>query len=243
MPKSLAPAFPMAESPYPTRSHALELSAMPYGLMWDRQKRLHAARKEKKLNRDVYILLEHEPVFTLGRRGGEENLKVDRAFLERSGVPVFPVERGGDITFHGPGQLMAYAIVRLPERGWKVGDFVHLLEETMIRIAADFGVTAQRDDRNRGVWKGDAKLGALGISVRGGTSFHGFALNVNTDLAYFDWINPCGLLGVGVSSLARETGASLDMAKVKERAWAHIRELFETELDPTGWPELEKAAT
>jgi lipoate-protein ligase B len=180
----------------------------------------------------VVLLLEHPPVFTLGKRGGRDNLTVPERFLQKKGIPIIPIERGGDITYHGPGQLVGYPVVSLKRSGMKVVDYVHLLEEVMLRTAGAFGIKADRDNRNRGIWVGDAKLGSIGIHVRRGVSFHGFALNVCTDLDPFGWINPCGLSGVGVTSMAEQCGKTLSITDVRYRLKQHLGTVFQRELIP-----------
>lgn len=199
---------------------------MGYEEVWEIQKKLVAARIDRLVDRDVLLGLEHPSVFTLGRRGGMGNLGVSRDFLEKAGVPVVQVERGGDITYHGPGQLVGYPIFDLREAGIRVVDFVAGLEEVMIWTAADWGVKAERNEVNRGVWVGPRKLGSVGVAVRHGVSFHGLALNVNTDLTYFSWINPCGLQGVGMTSMQREVGLEVPIEKVREAAVNHMQEIF-----------------
>lgn len=181
-----------------------DLPMLDYRTAWDLQVRLVAARKGGIIGSDVLILLEHEPVFTLGRRGGRENLTVSEAFLEEAGVCVLHVERGGNITFHGPGQLVGYPILDLQAAGLSVTGYVERLEEVMIRTAAEWGVVAERNSLNRGVWAGGRKLGSVGIAIRRGISFHGFAFNVKPSLKPFGWINPCGLKGIEMTSLERE---------------------------------------
>ena len=166
-----------------------------------------------------------------GRRGGLDNLTVPESFLRQKQIEVVHIERGGDITYHGPGQLVGYPIIDLRRRRLSVVAYVGKLEEIMIRTAADFGVNAQVDDRNRGAWVGDRKLGSIGIAVRRGISFHGFALNVNTDLSPFGWVNPCGLQGVGVTSLAEETGRILPMTEVRRTVCQYFEEMLHFQLE------------
>lgn len=221
---------------------AVNPGTAPYTQVWELQLALAAARHEGRLNRDVFLFLQHEPVFTLGRRGGSDNLRVTRAFLERAGVPVAHVERGGDVTYHGPGQLVAYPIVDLPAARLEVVTFVEKLEEVMIRTAADQGVEADRDPRNRGVWANGRKLGSVGIAVRRGISFHGLALNVNPDLTPFQWIHPCGLQGVGMTSLALEGAEGATVERVLPFARRRVEEVFNVSLEETSLSTLEEAA-
>ncbi len=216
-----------------------EFAKIDYLRALDLQRSLVKAKNEKRLKEDLLLLLEHPPVFTLGRRGGKENLTVSEAFLEERSIPLVQIERGGNITYHGPGQLVAYPIVDLPRRKLAVTDFVEELESVMIRIAADFGVSAARDARNRGVWVGNAKLGSIGINIRHGVSFHGLALNVNPDLTPFSWINPCGLAGVGVTSLAHAAGRRVSMDEARDSARKHFAAVFGVRLEKIDPGELE----
>ena len=202
----------------------------PYEPLRAIQTALVAARREGSLDTDVVLFVEHTPVFTLGRRGGMENLRVAPAFLERTGIPVAHAERGGDVTYHGPGQLVIYPIVDLPRARLKVVTFVEGLEEVMIRTAADFGVRGERSLRNRGVWVEERKLGSVGIAVRRGVSFHGLALNVNVDLTPFQWIHPCGLQEVRMTSLAREGAEGVTLDPVLDSARHHLERVFGVEL-------------
>ncbi len=215
-----------------------ELPCVAYEEAWALQSRIVAVRKERLIEMDVILILEHPPVFTLGRRGGAENLRVSEAFLERSGIPVVHVERGGNITYHGPGQLVGYPIMLLREARLSVVGYVERLEEVMIRTAADVGVHAERNPINRGVWVGTNKLGSVGIAVRRGICFHGFALNVNLSLEPFSWINPCGLHGIGVTSLARELSQELSMEEIRGIARRHVEDVLEVELVPAGLSEI-----
>ncbi len=219
----------------------VELPVVDYGEAWRLQVALVAARRTAVIGCDVLLLLEHPPVFTLGRRGGRENLVVSERLLEQSGIPVFHAERGGNITFHGPGQLVGYGIVDLHAAQLTVTDYVTFLEEVMIRTAAHWGVIAERNPLNRGVWAGLNKLGSIGIAVRRGVTFHGFAFNVNTSLEPFSWINPCGLKGIGVTSLERELGSTLPAVEVREVLKREVESVFQVQLAPTELAFLEKA--
>ncbi|MBI9085850.1 MAG: lipoyl(octanoyl) transferase LipB [Desulfobacterales bacterium] len=208
---------------------------MAYTEALDLQHALVAARNDGRLKQDVLLIVEHPPVFTLGRRGGRENLCVSESFLARQKVAVVQAERGGNITYHGPGQLVAYPIVDLERRRMGVADYVTLLEEAMIRTAADWGVSARRDRVNRGVWMGDKKLGSIGVAVRRGVSFHGLALNVDPSMEHFSWITPCGLAGVAMTSLRQESGSdNLSMAKAGQALARHMADLFDVEMEEIG---------
>ena len=199
-------------NPYSPRTwFCARLGQIAYQDARDLQLRLVDARRDGAWQRDTVLLLEHPPVFTLGRRGGRESLLVSEETLARHGIPIVQVERGGTITYHGPGQLVVYPIVHLPGLGIGVVDMVDRLEEVMIRTCRDFGVTAGRNALNRGAWVGMSKIGSIGLAVRRGVSFHGLALNVDPDLQPFGFIQPCGLHGVGVTSIAKEAGRPVAM--------------------------------
>jgi lipoate-protein ligase B len=217
----------------------VDLPVLDYGDAWRMQLALVAARQAQVIDSDVMLLLEHPPVFTLGRRGGRENLRVSESLLEKSGIPIFHVERGGNITHHGPGQLVGYGIVDLHAARLTVTDYVTGLEEVMIRTAAHWGVSAERNPVNRGVWVGNNKLGSIGIAVRRGITFHGFAFNVNTALEPFSWINPCGLKGIGVTSLARELGHALHITEARQALKNAVQSVFRVQLAPTELRSLE----
>ena len=199
---------------------------MAYAEAYALQVDLVARRHQGTFAQDLILAVEHPPVFTLGRRGGREHLGVSEDFLKSRNIALVPIERGGDITYHGPGQQVLYPIIDLRRLRLSVVDYVRRLEEVMLRTAADFGITANRDCRNRGVWVGDSKMGSIGIALRHSITFHGLALNVNNDLTPFSWINPCGLLGVGTTSLARERGRDCPMDEVRTRMCGHLAEIF-----------------
>jgi lipoate-protein ligase B len=219
----------------------VELPVMEYREAWDLQSHLVAARRRKAIDRDVVLFMEHPPVFTLGSNCGLNNLTVSDSFLKRSGIPVIRVERGGDITFHGPGQLVVYPIIALRAARLPVASHIEKLEEVMIRTAGDWGVEAERNSANRGVWVGNNKLGSVGIAIRHGISFHGMAFNVNTSLEPFGWINPCGLKGVGITSLEREVSGKIPMDRVRATMRGHMETVFGAKLVMTNLSELQKS--
>lgn len=219
----------------------VELSSIDYREAHQLQIELVAARKSGQIAENVLLLLEHPSVFTLGRRGGRDNLRVSESFLEESGIPLIHIERGGDITYHGPGQLIGYPIIDLHAAKSTITDYVGRLEEVLIRTAADFGVVGERNPRNRGVWVGNRKLASLGIAVRRGITFHGFALNVNVGLDPFGWIHPCGLHGVGITSLERELQRQVPLNQVRKILKTHVRSVFDTDLSPLALAQLRAA--
>jgi lipoyl(octanoyl) transferase len=186
---------------------------VPYRPMWAQQQTLARARADDERG-NLVLLLEHEPVYTIGTHGKAANLLIDAALLAERGITCHRVDRGGDITYHGPGQLVGYPIIRLRGSGRGVRAYVGALEAALIRTAASFGVAATRVPGHSGIWVGEDKLAAIGIRVRRGITYHGFALNVAPDLAPFHDIIPCGLPGKGVTSLAALLRRTVRVAEV-----------------------------
>jgi lipoyl(octanoyl) transferase len=189
---------------------------------------------------DTLLLLEHPPVYTLGRNANRENILFSPDRLRRLGAQVFETDRGGDITFHGPGQLVGYPIFDLTRHRRDLAWYMHSLEEVFIRVAGDFGIGAERIDGARGVWVGNDKLVAMGVHVSRWVTSHGFAFNVNTDLRFFDWIVPCGLHGKGVTSLQKLLGRTVSMDVVIECVIRHFGTVFGLE---TKGPEQQEKLT
>lgn len=183
----------------------VRLARIPYPTALDFQHQLVELRLADEIP-DTLVLLEHPPVITLGRNAGRTSLLVSDAELARRGVELIRVERGGDITFHGPGQLVGYPIFKLKSGVVGVRRFIELVEQSLIHALARHGVTARARDKLIGVWVEDRKLASIGVAVRRGVTFHGFALNVSTDLDWFDLMNPCGLAGVRMTSIRAESG-------------------------------------
>jgi lipoate-protein ligase B len=208
----------------PERCYSADLGLIEYRDAWKLQTDLVDARIRNDVSSDVVLFIEHPAVFTLGRRGGDENLLVSESFLEKSGISVVPVERGGNITYHGPGQLVVYPIMDLHAARIGVVEFVEALEKVMLETVALWGIKAERNSANRGIWVGDRKLGSVGIALRKGVSFHGLALNVNLDLLAFSWIQPCGLQDVQMTSMKQELSREISMPDVLKA----LKEQFET---------------
>ena len=193
---------------------AINLGMMDYQEAWKLQGDIVAARHNGVIETDIIFFLEHPTVFTLGRRGGLDHLLVSEEFLKSSGIPIVHVERGGNITFHGPGQLVAYPIVNLKKRNIGVVDFVTALEDVMLATVQTWGIAADRNAANRGIWVGNKKMGSIGLAIRKGISFHGLALNVDVDLTPFSYIQPCGLQGVRMTSMSQELATQLSVDDV-----------------------------
>ncbi len=212
--------------------HLLELPLTAYAEAQVLQAECAAARRAGDLQADLFILLEHPPVFTLGRNGGRENLVVSDAFLAQAGVDVVASERGGNITYHGPGQIVGYPIMDLHAARLGVADYVRALEAVMLEVAAAFGVAAGRSDRNSGIWVGARKLGSIGLCLRRGVTFHGFALNANNSLAPFGWIHPCGMDDVGMTSLWQERGQKIDPVDLRRATRKAMQAVFKIDFRP-----------
>lgn len=169
--------------------------------------------------RDTLFLVEHPPVLTLGVRGNKDNILIPEQELTRMGVSIEQINRGGDVTYHGPGQVVGYPIINLKHYGKDVHYFVDRIENTFIKLLReDYGITAASGEKTyTGVWVGREKITAIGIQVKRWTTMHGFAFNVNTDLSHFSWIVPCGLTDAGVTSIQKITGQEQDMQKLFKR--------------------------
>ena len=195
----------------------------------DLQEALVAERQQQRTV-DVLLLLEHEPVFTTGRSAKGENMVTPPDVLRAKGFDVFEAGRGGDVTYHGPGQVVGYPILELPAERRDVHRYVRDLEDVMIRACADFGVTASRVSGMTGVWVGEEKIGSIGVRIARWVTSHGFALNVANDLAPFELVVPCGIQGRGVTSLARAAGHDVSVDAVKRRLAFHVAEVFGLEI-------------
>jgi lipoyl(octanoyl) transferase len=197
----------------PVQLHRADAVGYERALRWQRETadRVLAARDEASMGApaEALAVIEHTPVYTLGRRGGHEHVLVDPAELRARGAEVIATDRGGDVTFHGPGQLVAYPILDLRRRRLGAAAYVRALEQCVIATLAAFGIRAERVAGRPGVWApGPAKIAAVGVRIERGVSRHGLALNVSTDLAWFDAIVPCGIADAGVTSMAREPGGA-----------------------------------
>ncbi|MBA7687714.1 Octanoyltransferase [subsurface metagenome] len=181
--------------------------------------------------KDTLLLLEHPPTLTIGKSGKLENILASQAELAGRGIPVFFVDRGGDVTYHGPGQLVGYPIIDLRDRGRDLHQYVRDLEEVIIRTLNDFGIKASRDKAHRGAWVGDEEIAAIGLRVRKWVTMHGFALNVNTNLEPFSLINPCGFSDRGATSISALLSQGIPMATVTERLLARFAEVFNARIE------------
>jgi len=189
------------------------------------------AQRKAEAIPDTLLLLEHPHVYTLGRNAKREHLLISNRQLAQLGAQLFETDRGGDITYHGPGQLVGYPIFDLAKHRRDIAWFMRSLEGVFIGVARDFGVEAARLAGAPGVWVGNDKLVAMGVHVSRWVTSHGFAFNVSTDLRYFDWIVPCGLRGKGVTSLEKLLGRPVEMEAVIQRVVEHVGRVFDFEIE------------
>lgn len=201
-----------------------DLGRLPYREAHEVQLETHAAVVEGR-SPPTLLLVEHDPVITFGKKGGREHLLVDEATLRARGFELFDIERGGDVTYHGPGQLVGYPVFPV---GRRVRDFLRAIEGVMVRTFASFGLETYGTPGYAGVWSGDEKLVAIGVAIKRGVAFHGFAMNVHTDLAHFDTIVPCGLADKGVTSLSERLGRYVSL----HEATAPLLHAFREGFDP-----------
>ncbi len=199
----------------------VDLGSVPYLEALKLQRAVHRA-KIRGLSSDILLLLEHPHVVTLGRQADDRNILVPLDTLQRNGIQCVRVERGGDVTYHGPGQLIGYTIFDISGLGMGVIDFIGVLEECMIRVLESYGVSAARNTVNRGVWVKEGKIGFVGLACISGITMHGLALNVDVDLSYYNMIHSCGLKGVPVLSLTGILERHVPLEEVKGKTVAAI---------------------
>lgn len=204
---------------------AYDLGTIDYPEAWQLQLDLVRKRQEGVIS-DVLLLLSHPPVITLGRAAKPEHLLVSEESLRARGFSLHAIERGGDITYHGPGQLVAYPILDLKQHGQDLNHYLRGLEEVVIRILACYNIAGTRRPKYTGVWVGDEKICAIGVAVKRWVSYHGLAFNLNPNLAHFDLIVPCGIRDHGVTSLARALDKPADEAEVRAKLIQVFGEVF-----------------
>ena len=207
------------------RCSVVKLETTDYKETWELQQMLVQARRRECVG-EVFLLTEHQPTYTIGKSGREEHLLVEEGALLREGIPVYRVERGGDITYHGPGQLVGYPILDLRQFGRDVHLYLRNLEEVLIQTVGAYGPKALRVPGMTGVWVEGRKIAAIGVHVRHWITMHGFALNVDTDLRYFSRIVPCGIRGREVTSLEALLSRKIDRDEVAEQVIHHFSEIF-----------------
>ncbi len=204
---------------------AVRCGTVPYEQAREAQRRLQGERQRGEIP-DVLLLLEHPPVYTRGRRSTADELPMGTGWYEMQGIEVRDTDRGGRVTYHGPGQLVAYPIVSLRPYGDDVHEYVRRLEQVMIGALAEHGVDAGLVNDLTGVWVGERKIGSIGVHVSRGVTTHGLAINVNNDLQPFEWVVPCGIEGCRVTSLSRELGAEQDLDAFADTVAARFGALY-----------------
>ena len=201
-----------------------DLGRLDYKEAWDVQRQTHCEVADGAA--PVLLLVEHPPVITFGRKGGRSNLVADEARLEHEGFSLYDIERGGDVTYHGPGQLVGYPIFRV---GRRVRDYLRRLEQVHTNVLAEYGISGEGSPGYAGVWVGDEKVVAIGVAIKRHVSFHGFAMNVHTNLDHFSYIVPCGIADKGVTSLSRLVGRHVPLDEVKPKVIRAFRDVFNPE--------------
>jgi lipoic acid synthetase len=203
----------------------LELGLMEYQEAYELQKTLHRQRVEGKIS-DVLLLLEHPPTITVGKSGTLDNVLISRDQLIGQGISLFFIDRGGDVTYHGPGQLVGYPIVDLRQRGEDLHRYINDLEEVLLRTLKDFSIDGNRDESHPGVWVKEEEVAAIGLSVRKWVSMHGFALNINIDLNHF-LSSACGFSDRKATSMSKILNSDVPMKEVTNSLISHFREIFD----------------
>jgi len=202
-----------------------DLGLIDYKDAWDLQKSVHQLRVENKID-DVLFLLEHPHTYTLGKTADKENLVGDKKYLDENKISVYDIDRGGDITYHGPGQIVGYPIISLTNWQQDTHKYLRALEEVIIKVCAEYDLQGNRVDKYTGVWLDDRKICAIGIKVSRWITMHGFAFNVNTELKLFNGIIPCGITDKDVTSLNRELKKEILLNEVKEKIIHHFDVIF-----------------
>ncbi len=216
--------------------HLKDLGSIEYKEAWDFQEKLFKESIElKSQNKEIpnhLLFCEHPHVYTIGKSGSENNLLLNNLELQKKGVSFFKINRGGDITYHGPGQIVGYPIINLEAFSLGVKQYIFLIEEVIIQTLKNYGINAERLDGATGVWLDTSdklkarKICAIGVKVSRWITMHGFAFNVNTDLNYYNYINPCGFTDKGVTSMEKELGEKVDFREVKELVKENFMRLF-----------------
>lgn len=202
-----------------------DLGFIDYKDAWDLQKFVHQLRIENKID-DVLFLLEHPHTYTLGKTAHKENLVGNEEYLNENKISVYDIDRGGDITYHGPGQIVGYPIISLTNWKQDTHKYLRTIEEVIIKVCDEYGLNGKRVDKYTGVWIDDRKICAIGIKVSRWITMHGFAFNINTDLKLFDGIIPCGITDKDVTSLNKELKKEISITEVKEKIIHHFMNEF-----------------
>jgi len=215
--------------------NVIDLGMIDYEKALIIQEKLLKLRKENRID-DIILILEHKPVITIGKRGKESNILASSEFLAEKGVKVCNTGRGGDVTYHGPGQIIGYPIMRFQNYVSGVRELVRNIEEIFVHLLGEcYNIRAGRDPEHPGVWVGNDKITAVGLLISSGVTMHGFAFNVNTDLTAFQWILSCGITGKGVTSIKKIMSEEQNISKVKEQVVQYFGQIFDVK---PCWKEL-----
>ena len=202
-----------------------DLESIDYKEAWDLQRSIHQLRVENKTD-DIFFMLEHQHTYTLGKTADKQNLVGDKKYLTDNNIAVYDIDRGGDITYHGPGQIVGYPIINLTNWNQDTHKYLRAIEEVILKVCAEYGLNGSRVDKYTGVWIEDRKICAIGIKVSRWITMHGFAFNVNTDLKLFNGIVPCGISDKAVTSLSKELKKEMKISEVKEKIIHHFSNIF-----------------
>jgi len=205
----------------------VDLGQKDYKEVWDIQKVIHEKRVQEKLY-NTLLLVEHPPVITMGKSGKNTNLLLSPRMLKQKGIAYYEIERGGDVTYHGPGQLVGYPIFNVKEGLAGIKPFVNKMEQAIIKTLADFNIAGEKKEKMIGIWAEGKKICSIGIAVKRWVSFHGFALNVNTNLEHFNLIIPCGLKNVTMTSMQELLKKEIELDDVKESVIENFSSIFQT---------------
>lgn len=204
----------------------IDLGFADYKEVWDLQKETHL-RKQQGMPEDIVYTVEHNHVYTLGKTGSRDHILINDDEMKKKGISYYEIDRGGDITYHGPGQLVVYPVIDLNNYYKDTHRYLRELEETVILTLKDLGIEAHREEEFTGVWVGEEKICAIGIKVSRWITMHGIAFNINTDLSYFDKIIPCGIFHKGVTSVEKITGNKADFEEIKRKYIENFNKVFQ----------------
>ena len=218
--------------------HLLNLGLSDYKDAWDLQKRICKVKQNRKAD-DLVIMTEHKHVYTLGKSGNRDHLLINSAELKKKGISYYEIDRGGDLTYHGPGQLVVYPLLDLNNYYLDAHRYLRDLEETVILTLDKFGISSKREEEFTGVWVNDRKICAIGIKISRWITMHGLALNVNSDLSYFDRIIPCGIFHKGVTSVKQQLGSEVSISELAGVFKANFEKVFHAELKNVGFEALD----
>ncbi len=210
--------------------NVIDLGQKDYKEVWDLQKIIHQKRVEKEIT-DTLLLVEHNPVITMGKSGKQNNLLIPFKLLEEKGIAYYQIERGGDVTYHGPGQVVGYPIINIKEGLIGIRPFIERLENVIIATLVEFGIKGEKKEKMIGVWTETGKICSIGVAVKRWVSFHGFAFNVNTNLKHFDLIVPCGLKNVTMTSMQKILNKEISLDRVKKSIIKNFGVIFKKRLE------------